>query len=724
MRETISKTGGGWRGVAGVAILLVLTAAMYVRPSMMAGSSFLLGADFHHMHARRMAFAQSALFGARHALPGWYPHEFMGSPFAANLQSFPWIPTRLVLLPLDPDVAFGAGVAIAAMLAALFTYLFCMRAGLSQIGAMAAGWTFACAGYFMARVLAGHLPLLEAYPALPLLLWLADRALSPDRVDRQARDLAALALASACIAVAGHPQVPAYALATALLYVMARGHGWHRLRAVAAIALGLGTTLVAWWPMLLLIQRSTRVLHLAPPDNDIVMPYSRLLALLVPGVHGWPGLLEHPSQHPFTGYPNDAYFWDTVAYVGLLPLIAILLLLIASVARKRVPAWPWSFLAAVGVGALILALPATSYLRAMTPGTFFRSPSRLLYLSTFAASVALGFGVSAFLKSKVFTPGVRQALVACCLLLHLVDLGGFGWRFVRTRARQHHDSGPYEQTLAREVKDGRIGVDFELVRDYGDRYDDAGVFDSLLLANPYRAILQLLGQPPDLNTQDMDGSDYTLPALRAAGVRFVVTAAERKDLTLADTSNDKADLYRVPDPAPRASFFADEVVDFMPRENIVDAFAAQSGGNRLLLPVETRGQGAPVTSPAPDRVPAQVIYSRPSSDEIKLDAATDRAGFVYVVEAFDPGWSAQVDGGSAPVVLANGFAMAIPTAPGRHSIRLSYSTPGRMVGGVLSLVSGCLLAGLIWTVRRTPALKALRATSPAPAAYGAPSELA
>jgi hypothetical protein len=432
------------------------------------------------------------------------------------------------------------------------------------------------------------------------------------------------------------------------------------------------------------------------------MPYSRLLALLVPGVHGWVDSIELSNQHPFTGYPNDAYFWDTVGYVGVLPLIVILLLLIGSVAKKRVPAWPWSFLAAVSVGALILALPMTGFLRSMTPGTFLRSPSRLLYLSTFSASVALGFGVSAFLKSKVFTLRVRQALVACCLLLHVADLGRFGWLFVQTIPRQGYDSAPYEQTLAREVKDGRIGVDFGFVRGYGDRYDNGGVFDSLLLANPYRAILRLLGQPPDLNTQEMDGSDFTLPALRAAGVRFVVTVAERKDLTLVDSSNDEANLYRVPNPAPRASFFADEVVDFMPPEKIVDAFAAQSGGNRLLLPVEARGQGAPLSPPAPDRVPAQVIYSRPSSDEIKLDAATDRAGFVYVVEAYDPGWSAEMDGRGAPVVLANGFAIAIPTAPGRHSIRLSYRTPGRMVGAVLSLVSGCLLAGLIWTVRRTP----------------------
>jgi hypothetical protein len=693
--------GGRWRAAGAVTILLVLTGAVYVRPSMLSGRSVLLGHDFQHLHARRMAFAQSALFGPQHALPGWYPHEFLGTPFSANMQSFPWIPTRLILLPLDPDVAYGAGVAIAAMLAALFTYLFCRRAGLSQIGAMAAGWTFACAGYFMARVLAGHLPLLEAYPALPLLLWLGDRALSPDRTERQVRDLAALAVACACVAVAGHPQVPAYALATALLYVIARGRGRQRLKALAAMVLGLGTTLAVWWPMLLLIQRSTRVLHLAPADNDVVMPYSRLLALFVPGVDGWVDSIDLSDKHLFTGYPNDAYFWDTVAYVGLLPLVAILVLLIVSVIRKRLPGWPWWFLSAVGLGSLILALPMTDFLRRMTPGTFLRSPSRLLYISTFTASVALGYGVSAFLRNGVFRLRVRQALVACCLILHVADLGGFGRLFVHTIDRQRYDSGPYEQTLAREVKDGRIGVDYEYVRAYGDRYDDAGVFDSLLLANPYRAILRLDGDPPDLNTQEMDGSDFTLSALRATAVRYVVTIAERKDLTMMESSNDDAepDLYRVPDPAPRASFFAYEMVDFLQQEKIVNTFAAQSDGTRLLLPVEAQ---EPLAQPKVDRGSAQLIYSRPSSDEIKLDATTDQAGFAYVVEAYDPGWSAKVDGRAAPVVLANGFAMAIPTSAGRHSIRLSYRTPGRMVGGVLSIVSGCLLAGLMWTVRGNP----------------------
>ncbi len=121
-------------------------------------------------------------------IAAWYPHELLGAPFAANLQNFPLIPTRLILLLLDPSVAYAVGVAIAAALAALFTYLYCRRLGLSEVASITAGWTFACAGYFGCRVTAGHLPLLEAYPALPLLLWLAERALDPRRRSVRSRD--------------------------------------------------------------------------------------------------------------------------------------------------------------------------------------------------------------------------------------------------------------------------------------------------------------------------------------------------------------------------------------------------------------------------------------------------------------------------------------------------------------------------------------------------------
>lgn len=641
-----------------VALLLIMTEAVYLRPSILRGSDTLAGADYIDLHIRRISFARDALFSAWHTLPAWYPRELLGSPFAANLQNFPWIPTRLVLILLDPTLAYAVGVAIAAALAALFTYLYCRRTGLSEVGAMSAAWTFACAGFFASRVLAGHLPLLEAYPSLPLLLWLADRALSPERAEYHRLDLVALAVSSACVVVAGHPQLPAYSVATALLYVVVRGRGWRRARIIGAIALGVGTTLVAWWPMLMLIRRSTRMLDLGPPPNDIVMPYRRLLALLNPGIDGWPGWVAQSEQNPFRGYPNSAYFWDTASYIGILPLVAIMVLLVRCLAKRRLPDWPGSFLAAVGLGALICALPLVEPLRQIVPGTLFRSPARLLYLSTFSASVAFGAGVDAIRGSKLLALGAgRQAAVALCLAFQVLDLAGFARRFIQPIPRQG-EAPQFQEILDREVRDGRIAADQDLEFSYADRYDDAGGFDSIFLADSYRAVLALSHLPRDLNVQRLNGAEFPLAALQATGVRFVITETTRDDLELVGTSGD-VKLYRVADPAPRAAFFAERMTEPM-------------------------------------------AYFRPSSDEILIKTSGERAGFIRVLEACDPGWTADVDGTGVLVVPANGFSMAVPIPSGKHALRLRYHTPGRTLGGVLSLLSTCSLVGLIWTARGIP----------------------
>ncbi len=685
---------GRARSWISIAILLLLTETVYFRPSFVAGGGSLLGIDYFGLHIHRIAFAQNALFGPAHSLPAWYPRELLGTPFLANLQNFPWIPTRLILLFFDPLTAYAVGVALAAALAALFTYLFCRRAGLCEIGAVAAGWTFACAGFFASRVMAGHLPLLEAYPSLPLLLWLADRAIAPDRARYAARDLAMLALAGTCVAAAGHPQLPAYSLAGAALYIILRGRGWRRLKVVLAMALGVGTTLVLWWPMFLLIQRSTRVLPLAAPSNDIAMPYSRLAALIRPGIDGWPGAMGLTYQTLFRGYLSDAYFWDTCSYVGLLPLVVMMALLFRSMVRRRLPGMPWSFLTVLGGGALLFSV--LQPLRALIPGTLFRSPARLLYLATFAAAVALGFAVTAFLNSNLLKPRARQFLVAFCLLFHMLDLGGFAQKFVQPLDWPAAGTAAFDRVLARELKDGRIAADHTLAG-----YDDVGVFDSILLANPYRAILGIAGAQPNLNEQQLDGSSLPIPALQIAGVRFVITQTARRDLELVSTAGDDY-LYRVSNPVPRAAFFAEDQALFVPRQELLDAFLSQPQRDKLLLPAESRADlSRPLSSAISDRNENQiaVTYSRPSSDEIRLETAAGQAGFVHVLESFAPGWSAEVDGKRGLVTIANGFSMAVPVEAGKHAIRLQYRTVGRTVGWILSFISAGLLAVLLWTAR-------------------------
>src|SRR5260370_7056470 len=95
-------------------------------------------------------------------------------------------------------------------------------------------------------------------------------------------------------------------------------------------------------------------------------------------------------------------------------------------------------------------------LRRRVPGTLLRSPARLLYLSTFAGSVALGFGVDAFLASDVLKLRVRQAVVALCLALHVVDLGGFARLFVQTEKPEPSQALAFEPILALHLTATRI----------------------------------------------------------------------------------------------------------------------------------------------------------------------------------------------------------------------------------------------------------------------------
>ena len=685
-----------------VGVLLILTEAVYVRPSMIAGRTRLTGADYGALHFHRIAFARDALLGHAHFLPGWYPREFLGAPFAANLQNFPWIPTRLLLFLVDPAVAYGLAVGMAAALAALFTFLFCRGAGLSHTASAVAAWTFACAGYFASRVAAGQLGLLEAYPALPLLLWLCDRALASDRQTHHRRDLLLLALACACIAVAGHPQLPVYALATAILYVLARGRGRQRVRASAAIALGVGLTLAAWYPMLLLVMRSTRALPLKPPDNDISLPYGRLAALIVPGRDGWPDLIERSRQHEFEGYPNDAYFWDTVSYIGLLPLAAMIALLIRSIRRRRIPNQPWLFLSGVGLGALVLALPIADPIRETFRLTLLRSPARLLYISTFCGAVALGCGVNSFLSSGLMKRRMLYAVAGVCLLLHGADLGRFAATFVQT-AKRSRSVPPFQQLLDREVKDARVALSGDVAAEYTNRYDDAGVYDSVILAAPYRTILGLNGYAPDLNTEFLDASAFRLVALQAAGVRFVLRPDSRADLEVVDRSESLV-LYRVPNPAGRADFFPHTRTEFVGFGQTLAAFLSNPTTNRLLLPKRADAYISRTHAPTEEQGRTKLVYRRPSSDNIQVEIESRERGFVEVLESYDPGWTAQVDGSPAPVLPANGFAMAVPVAAGNHTVQLAYQTPGRTAGLLLSTLDAMLLAGFLWIAGRASAL--------------------
>jgi len=78
-----------------------------------------------------------------------------------------------------------------------------------------------------------------------------------------------------------------------------------------------------------------------------------------------------------------------------------------------------------------------------------------------------------------------------------------------------------------------------------------------------------------------------------------------------------------------------------------------------------------------------------SSDSLTARVSARSAGFLLVNERFDHGWSAQVDGRTAPVIRANGILRAVPVAAGDHVVELRYN-PWWV--GLGATVSGSALA--------------------------------
>jgi len=701
MADTGHRFVSIWARLRGTLAILAMSfgvVLVYLSPPY--PNTVMMGLDYLQLHSRRMQFARDALFSTGFSLPAWYPRELLGTPFWSNLQNFPFIPTRLlVLLTMDPlgPYSYGVAVTLSAVLAALFTYLYLRKIGLGLTACGAAGWTFACSGFYAARVAAGHLPLLEAYPALPLLLWLVESQIQQQRRGESSRPwIAATALSSTCVMVAGHPQLAVYAMVAAGVYVLWKG-GIESIKPIwSAMLLGVGCAAFALVPMAMLIGRSTRLLALTPAANDIAMPYGRLAAFFLPWRDGVPPLLDNNSEAAFRGYANPAYFWDTVCYIGILPWIAVFFLIVFFARRRQVrdQGKIAMFVGLLGISGIVMSLPIMQQAATVIPGTIFRSPARLLYFTQFALAVALGGAIQAALVTQART---ARIVVPLLLTFHLVDLGSHDRRFMQRGSLLPPAESAELTNVLKSVGDDRAAIDHTPPLLLEEAVDDIGFFDSIMLARPYRMILSLAGLPPDLNIQSFNGSELSLRALAAMGVEVVMTTKDRQDLTsVKNVLGIK--IYNIPAPSHRAAFFSTNQIRYMSIEQIHQALrdAKFALSAELLMPMEAMRLGAKSYSEADEQSP-KVAYRRPDNDHIECTVDTNRAGYLRIIESWDPGWSATVDGFPTPTVPAFDALLAVRIEPGRHKVRFTYRTPGAMAGQLISALSFALLCGLVWT---------------------------
>lgn len=94
---------------------------------------------------------------------------------------------------------------------------------------------------------------------------------------------------------------------------------------------------------------------------------------------------------------------------------------------------------------------------------------------------------------------------------------------------------------------------------------------------------------------------------------------------------------------------------------------------------------APRAGPALPATPARVVSHSDTSVTVELRARA--SGQLVLLDAFYPGWRAEVDGRATPIRPANGAFRAVSVGPGRHEVRFSYRPASVLVGGAISIVA-------------------------------------
>jgi hypothetical protein len=218
-------------------------------------------------------------------------------------------------------------------------------------------------------------------------------------------------------------------------------------------------------------------------------------------------------------------------------------------------------------------------------------------------------------------------------------------------------------------------------------WDVGGSFDADLLGLYPTHLDQLTRLAAEL-----EGTPALLRLLQLGAVTHVV-ALHTVDPALVPLRSDDGlfrepiQLFAVPDPLPRvyAVSGARTADDSEALAAVVDP---RFDFRRALLLTE----GGAVEARAGFASRASLTVFKPDFERIEVDLS--HAGFVVLVETFDPGWRASVDGGQVNLLRANVAFRAVRVPAGHHVIELRYRPRSITVGLLVSAASLLIIASL------------------------------
>ncbi len=669
--------------------------AAFVWRGLVAGGGLVGGDTYPYFFPQKQVLAQAFSHGE---FPLWHDRTSLGYPLHAESQAGVFYPTnQIVYRLLDVNTAYSLSVLLHYAAAFVFTWRFARSQSLSSTSSMLAALIFVY-GWFPVRVSLEWSIIGGVW--FPLCLWMLERLLQKPTVQRWA----CLAICLGLHLLAGHFTLAFITQLTCLTFAFLTSPSKKRdpqtstssdQRQAATLqvagervlnrwmASGLVFAAIAGAVLLAAVQLiptfELRQLSQRDGTHSVFNPaYGHLppvyLTQMVASWWYWHtpemAMSREMLKFPFLMSPADTNPVEAHLYIGLIPLVLLLIGISSGEVRRRLQRtnWKsWSFLSLAGV---VYAFGWFVPLFRHLPGFgFFMGPGRYTMITTLGLAVIAGLVLDVLQRRQRFIPRVLLTLtIAAMTLADLLASAQYPVCDAQVVAQAPLD-GLSDSWIAKELQSEDSESPVRLLcggPNIGNLFGVSSVPQYLGLGPAeYFSDNAIVSTQPD-SDGSVFPSESQLQRIRALAITHILTTEPVSALSPACElvlSGPDAFLNRVWGRGSADCFL----------------YRMKEPGTRI--------------SSQPKSALANVSIQHRQASDVDFQVELVEPAEVTLVDLMFPGWVVTVDGQAAMPESQAGFGRVVKIAAGKHTVRWQYKPQSFRLGALLSLCAlSCMIA--------------------------------
>jgi hypothetical protein len=624
-------------------------------------------------------------------LPLWNPYVGSGYPEFAKAEIGALYLPNLVFLSLLPfPLAINMLYVTTFLIASISMYILCIRWKLKPHSAAIAGIVFAYSTFFLTKF--PHLSRIESASLLPLLVLFVDRLLEKPTAKRAS----IFAVVMAQQIYAGHFQMMFISGLVLGLYIAFQIWVKREFRSLFYVAFaGILVALLAaiqLLPSIEFIQSTARGAGFSPQQSLLYsFPWKNFATLLDPLIYGSP----HNATYPLGNFFEGNIFWENSFFISI-PGLVLLLIGLVQVRFKKKNLILFFGILLVGGILLMTGKYSPFYLvHSMKPFSFFRAPSKYIFIVIFSSSVLVAFGYEciAGLVQKRF----RTILFVTCISLITFQLYSFHNEYMITDSPKNLLEST--QDFPKDDKFRYVSYGSSLIWNKAlveKGWQDMAPFNNLKSAlvpninvfygrysfDAYRILLTR-------RTQTSLALSDKLYALKDQNEQYAQTFDNFMDMQSVNTLIEVKDSVTYtdrPHAVPRFHF-ADRTYDVKTVQDMLEVLATDAFSASHSAFVEKR---LPVISGQ-----SKVLLVEQSAQHIEVKVEVPDKSLFVMTDTYYPGWNAYVDSKKAEIFPVNIHQRGVVVPKGAKEIHFRYEPMPFLYGKYATLLGYVLISLLI-----------------------------